>query len=60
MEIDDTGGRILSGEFENFGVAANFDDYAVADGYCLRNGVVGIYSQNVAVNQKQVGGRTLP
>ena len=57
VEIDGACG--WRGEGLDFGIGAYFEDDAVADGEGLGDGVLGVYGEDVAVDEDEVGRRGL-
>jgi hypothetical protein len=54
MKVDDAHPRYIAREFQDFRVGPDFDNDAVANGYCLRYRVTAIGGEDVAVEQDEV------
>src|ERR1700691_3843892 len=59
VEVDDAGAGGSACEFQYFGVGADLHDNTVTDGESLGYRVPGVYGENVAVKQDEVGGKAL-
>ncbi len=59
VEVDDANAGTIPCKIQDFAVSANFHDAAVPYCYGLRDGILFIYGQDMAMNHHKVGVRGL-